>query len=156
MVAELGAYTSLTISGPNGSKENFLFFCEPETPEEIQAQAPYKATQQLFELGYRSGWRTRQYESPLRYLIVPAIVLGIVLGGFLSIHAGAFAGFLLGGAVCVPLCTLVVRYTNRIETPINEDRAWFAPVREKLYALAKDNDFRGALGYALDVTGCAK
>lgn len=155
LVSEEGVRTLLIVSGPNGSKHTFFFFPDPDTPEEAQAQVPYQLTQQIFELGYESGWERDPYTSPLRYLVLPAVVLGIFLGILVGAALGTLAGIILGGVVCILLCTMILRHTDRIEAPINEDRRWFGPVREKLFAFAKANDFRGALGYAVDVTRCA-
>lgn len=156
LVCETEQGTTLRISAPNGESHVFLFFTEPETPEEAAAQAPYKLIQEVFTRGYELGWETRHYESPLRYLVFPAVIVGISLGVFVAGVFGALVGTLLGGATCIALCVVIIRHTNRIEAPINQDHQWFRPVREKLFAFAQANDFRGALGYAIDVTGCTK
>lgn len=156
LVGETEQGTTLRISAPNGQSHVFLFFTEPETPEEAAAQAPYKLVQEVFTRGYELGWEPRNYESPLRYLVVPAVIVGIALGVVSAKVFGTLVGVFLGGATCIALCVVIVRYTSRIEDPINRDHRWFEPVRKKLFAFAKENDFRGALGYALDVTGCTK
>jgi type IV secretory pathway VirB3-like protein len=146
LVVESDEGTTISVTAPNGEKRVFFFFTEPETPEEAEAQVQFRTFKQIFSSAHKLlGKDIDYYESPARLLIVPAAILGLILG--------IFAHVLIGVGAFIALTIAVVIYASKLEDPVNEDRRWFKPVNDMLMDFSEKNDFAGALSYSVGLVG---
>jgi hypothetical protein len=154
-VYEKEAVTILNVGFENGESVNAFFFTKPDTLEEQAEQDFWKRTQDLFRFCLDDKDTcpgTCETCSLIRAYGLAIIFVGIASVLYLPL------GFCLGVLALMILARLTIRWHMRkgVRALKKEQLRLLNPVQKRLYFFADQNDFEGALNYALEISKPSK
>jgi hypothetical protein len=147
MVMEDGPVTILSVKFPEGESAFACFFPEAENEEELAHQAPWRAMQGLMEFCVDCGGEKCGNCGLIRVALLGIVAMAI------AAYFNALLGLLVESLFLALLINLLVPwYLSRHDRALKRSqREWLWPVKRRLLSFSEDNNFRGALNYALGV-----